>query len=175
MLTLSKMTKKLASENGFSLIEILVSCMILLAVFTATYQIMPYPKQRVVELEEKAELVHYLDQKLTAYKSGSSLASGTTYCNESCVSGCDTSFCDDFNTECGATSGAVIDPILTNMVNRHKSMCFVKVEVDPTCDPNLINTADAKQVCAIAKWPKNKVGMEHKYDYEALTTFVFKP
>ena len=178
MSKLKKLVKKVTGENGFSLIEVLMSTLILLAVFTATYQILPYPKQRVIELEQKAEVVRYLDQKITEYKNKTALeAVSKVYCNNACdVSVCGTAICSAYTTAlCG--SSFIQDSQLDAIIAQHKTMCFVRVSIDPNCDIDATLPANAKQVCAVAKWPKPQKTTTPTitYEYEALTAFIYKP
>lgn len=153
--------------------EVVVSGCIFVAVAVATYQVLPYPKQRVLELEQRADIVRYMDKKLVDYKDAITLnATRITYCSDTGLCNrdvCGVEYCTNYS--CPSPG----DPGLNEIVSNHKTMCDIQVTVDAsaTCAPENNDSTDAKQVCLIAKWPKKqRVGAKN---YETLTAFVFKP
>ena len=179
MLTLLKFTKKMKCEKGFTLMEVLVSGVILAAVAIATYEVLPLPRQRMLELQWRLDVVDYLKKKVDEYKSASFLNPGRTeYCSTAnlcdpnvCGHACDAYTCPSPNPSLHSVHDSNLDEIIRN----HKTMCYVRVILDATnkCAPGNDNSPDAKQICLFAESPKKQSGAGGK-NYETFTAFVFK-
>lgn len=163
------------AEKGFTLIEVMVSSLIVLTVAAVSMQLLLTPKDKVLELEMRSEVSRYLNNKLEALKempsfptTGNASADETHYCSPS--GSCNAAICGDvcnqYNSKC---NGYADDGnLLADMIARNKAMCFVHVKMNIDCAGE--DNDQATQVCIKAEWPKKGSGF---YE-EALTAFLVK-
>jgi len=172
MSTLTKIQKKLNSEKGFSLLEILMSATILLIGTTITSQLVSQARHSIDDLETRAAMVDYLDAKFSAL---SEMVPFPTFietggieklCNSTCDSTACGNICANFQTDCPQGSGdSALDAIVTN----HPNICYVQVKTDHNCSSSPKPDKE-KQVCSVATLKKQGGGDLH----EALTTHLFR-
>ncbi len=164
------------SEKGFTLLEVMVSALVVLTAAAISMQLLLAPKEKVVELEMRAEVSRYLNTRIQEVKDMSSFPTTGIdeqhYCNPgtgtgSCNANICGNICNAYSSKCG--SALTDDARLRDMISRIPSMCFVHVEMNFDCGEP-VDSSEATQVCIKAEWPKK--GSE--YYEEALTAFLVK-
>ncbi len=166
--------KTLKSERGMTLLEVMASAAILLITASVMHQMLIIPKETIDELEQKADVVDLLKSEIQKVRDSSSFPDQVT---DSCSlpSACDVSACGAAVCSGMISSGRCQNPdpnptfaqVLTSVVTKHPKMCYLHVEIDPTC-----GTASdrAIQVCARAEWPKKG----NEFYEQAFTSFYAK-
>ncbi len=174
------MKKVKNSEKGFTLLEVMVSALIVLTMAAVSMQLLLAPKQKVLELEMRAEISRYLNNKIQEVKempsfptSGTGAADITNYCSPagSCNANiCGSDFCNtQYAAKCATNPAATDDNgRLAAIVSQIPSVCFVHVKMNIDCGAQ--DNDQATQVCLKAEWPK-KGNMFHE---EALTAYLVK-
>lgn len=182
---MAKMKIRKKSETGLTLLEVMASSVVVLMVAGVSMYMLSTPKEKIQELEMRAQVVSFLSNKLQQTKESSTnfgsliardICSSLSSCNASIcgtTSG-GTSICPDvYNSDC-SSSGAQGTPAevadLDALIAQNPTMCYVKVEFDPTCNGQFPPNDERAQICMKAKWPKKG----NTFYEEALTAFFQK-